>query len=778
MSLHSTTLTIEIYIKLAQYPISADLIRAKMRALLFARGMVDKEVFEQEIEQMALDSQRREGSYDPFHPEAVSVWLERKRRIREFHTDYCFAYNLPPELLDQLIEEVIRPNDQDGTEATRLTFNPELAPWEMLFKQGELYEKLPPLERAQVEHHLEEIKVVLIRGMITDQLPLIGVAKRVLSIADLRGVYQRRVGKGKIGGKAAGMLIAWKCLQHPDPAWADLSQHVAIPDSYYLGTDVMYHFRQINQLDEQMNQKYKPLEQIRAGYERVIQTHLESDLPPDVEEALAEILRKLGRKPLIVRSSSLLEDSFGTAFAGKYHSYFCPNQGSAEENLAHLIHCIKLIYASTLSPDALFYRRQHGLLDYDERMAILLQEVKGDRWGDYFFPTVAGVAFSQNPFRWHPTIRKEEGFLRLVWGMGTRAVERVAQDYPRLVALSHPTLRPETNARAIQQYSQHTLDAIDLGTNRFCSLEVSQLLRSGYPYLRYIASLYRDGFVQPLVSSIVNDQEDQLLLTFDPLLQTPSFVRLFRQILQRLEESYQHPVDVEFTVEIVAHYPAPDFRLQLLQCRPLSQRPEGEKVTIPQDVRPQHVLFRDYHLVPHGVVGGIGYVVWVDHEQYGLMEDRVQKREIGRIIGRLNKRLERERFILMGPGRWGSANLDLGVNVSYADIYNTKVLIEIATPSADGGKPELSYGTHFFQDLVEAGIYALPLHLEDTRSFLRTDLLRQATNLLPQLSPQDTPFAPYVRVISIRELAHGRQLTIYMDSQKDETQGILMPEGT
>jgi len=155
-------------------------------------------------------------------------------------------------------------------------------------------------------------------------------------------------------------------------------------------------------------------------------------------DGLREILARVGHKPLIVRSSSLLEDNFGTSFAGKYDSFFCPNQGSPEENLEALLRAIARVYASTFCPDALSYRRQMGLLDYDERMAILLQEVQGERHGDHYFPTLAGVGFSHNPFRWTTKIRQEDGFLRLVFGLGTRAVDRLANDYARMVALSHP----------------------------------------------------------------------------------------------------------------------------------------------------------------------------------------------------------------------------------------------------------------------------------------------------------------------------------------------------
>ncbi|MDV7391106.1 hypothetical protein RZS08_07130, partial [Arthrospira platensis SPKY1] len=208
-SLRTTTPVIDIYVKLAQYPILADAIRLRMREELFRRGIITQAAFEREVYEHARESQRREGLEMPFAQEEASVWELRKERVRQLHTDAYFADNLGSALLDQLIDEIL--SNQSGPERfVELNFNPELAPWELLFRQGEMYERLPPVERARLEHHLEEIKVVLIKRMISDQLPYIGVAKKIFSIGDLRHIYNGRIGGGKIGGKAAGVALAWK----------------------------------------------------------------------------------------------------------------------------------------------------------------------------------------------------------------------------------------------------------------------------------------------------------------------------------------------------------------------------------------------------------------------------------------------------------------------------------------------------------------------------------------------------------------------------------------
>lgn len=774
--IRTKTFTLDIYIKLAQYPILADEIRERMRQELFKRGVISDAKFEDEVRQKAIESQLREGLYDPFSQEPAVIWQERLSRIRDYHTDFYFGYNLPADLFNEIVQEVLRRQYQQVPPADtfELTFNPELAPWEMLFRQGERYEALPPPHRDQYSHHLEEMKVVLIKGMISDQLPYIGVAKRIFTVADLRQIYSRRIGTGKIGGKAAGMLLAWKTLQQHDPEIGpDVSQQASIPDSFYLATDVIYDFRRMNRLDRDMNQKYRPLDEIREDYPRVVATHLNGRFPEDIVEQLRDALSEFGRDPIILRSSSLLEDNFGYSFAGKYQSYFCPNQGSENENLEAVLDSIRRIYASTLNPDAILYRQKHGLIDYDERMAILIQRVRGKAYGRYYFPTLAGVGFSQNPFRWNPKIRREEGFLRLVWGIGTRAVDRVDRDYPRLIALSHPELRPETAARTIRQYAQHYVDVIDLEDNAFRTLPVNQILSSHYPELPYIASIDKGDYLQDFVSRTSLAPGEPLVLTFDYLTKKDrKFVTLMRTILTRLEKAYQRPVDIEFTVDVLPGYPYPSYKIHVLQCRPLSQR-EEERVEIPGNIPLPDVLFRTYNLIPDGKADGIRYVIFVDPRHYRHIPDQTIRLELARAIGRLNKHLENEPFILMGPGRWGSANIDLGVRVSYADIYNTKVLIEIAVAGEDG-VPELSYGTHFFQDLVEAGIHSLPLHLEDPRSYFNWYFFTESPNVLAELSPQDADLAQHLRVIDVPAAANGRHARVLMNGVSDEAVGYLV----
>lgn len=771
--LRSRTSTIDIYIKLAQYPILADKIRQRMREEIFRRGIISETAFEREVEDKATESRQREGRHDPFNPEPSGIWQERKARIRAFHTDFYFGNNLPTSLFEEIVEQVLHGERGSSRPMLELGFNPELAPWDMLFEQGLIYEDQPPPERKKFSHHLEEIKVVLIKGMISDHLEFIRVAKKVFTIADLQSIYHRRIGRGKIGGKAAGMLLAWRMLMQQNPEFGgDISNLVAIPDSYFIATDVIYEFRRLNNLDHYMNQKYRPLEEIRLQYPQILSDHLQGTFPENIVQRLQDVLEDMQGRPLIVRSSSLLEDNFGYSFAGKYESYFCPNQGTPEENLQELLDAIRRVFASTLNPDAILYRQKKGLIDYDERMAVLLQAVEGQQHGDYFYPTLAGVGFSQNPFRWNSKIRREDGFLRLVFGMGTRAVDRVDRDYPRMIALSHPQLRPETTAKAIRQYSQYYIDVVDLKENQFKTVPVQDVLSHHQDVLRYIGVLDKGDYLQPITMLGPEDSWDDVVLTFDYLTKDRTFVKLMRNVLRRLEQGYGTPVDIEYTVRLTPGYPYPEIKLVLLQCRPLSQRADAGLITIPKNIPEGKLLFRGHYLIPDGKVEGIRYLIFVDPATYNKVPSPTVQLELGRAVSRLNKRLEHEIFVLLGPGRWGSSNIDLGVKVSYADIHNTKVLIEIAAPDGDT-VPDLSYGTHFFQDLVEGGIHSLPLHLSKPGSCLNWDFFRQSPNRLAYLSPQDAELSDYLRVIDIATMLPNARASILMNGLEDEAVAFI-----
>lgn len=758
---------LQIYLQISQYPILGHRIRERMREELFARGIITPGQFRQEVKDKAKLSQQREGT--PLGQDPEEVWRERLAQIADHLTDFYFAYNLPHMLFEEIMHDVLAERVSDEEEV--LPFNPELAPRPFLIAQAKEYAALPTEQRRRVKHHLEEIVVVLIKRMISDQMDFVRLAKRFLEPQDFEMIYDRRIGTGKVGGKAAGMMLAWEILQYEDPDdEVDLHQCVALPDSYFIGANVFYDFHTLNGLEEFINQKYKTQEEIEADYPQIQEAYAQGRFPKEVTGRLRALLAEVGNVPLIVRSSSLLEDNFGFSFAGKYDSFFCPNQGALEENLTALTSAICRVYASVLSPDALLYRQQMDLVDYDERMGVLVQKVQGQRYRGFFFPYLAGVGFSYNPFRWNHKIRREDGLLRVVWGLGTRAVDRVGNDYPRMVPLSHPQLRPEVGADQIRKYSQRFVDLIDLQTNEFRTLPVTDVLRPDYPGIQLLASQDMGDYLQPILAPRMLDQSP-VVLTFDELLKNQRFVVLMRNILRKLECYYARPVDIEFTVEITPEYP-PNFILHLLQCRPLSSREWGESMRIPTDIPSHNVVFLSRKLAPNGRISRIRYVVYVDPMQYEHISNYEIRFELARVIGRLNKRLKGESFILMGPGRWGTSNVELGLKVTYADIYNSRALIEIAQ-SKTCDTLEVSYGTHFFQDLVESRIFPLPLYPNTPGTIFNYAFFENAANVLAELLPADAPYVSYVKVIDVPAVTGGCYLELVMDGERDEALAYL-----
>ena len=643
------------------------------------------------------------------------------------------------------------------------TFDPEMMPVGRLIEHALSIENIPPEERASLEHHLTELKVILIRRIISDQLEYIHIAKKWFKVTDLAEIHRRKIGLGRIGGKAAGMMLAATILNEMGDD--TLRASYGIPESYFLGSDVMYIFTAMNGLTYWNDQKYKPEELIWSEYPRLKQEFQAGKFPPEILVELRDLLESIGKKPLIVRSSSLLEDNFGTAFAGKYDSHFCPNQATAQENLEALTRAIASTYASTLKPEALLYRRSKGLQDYDERMAILIQVVQGEPYDRYYLPQAAGVAFSRNLYRWNPQIRREDGFARLVWGLGTRAVERVGNDYPRPVALSHPTLQPDDTPEAIRYYSQQYVDLIDIQENAFKTLPVKEVLKPSYPLLRFIAQIDRDGYLVTPRSRVMGDEINHLVITYDQLLRQTPFAKILSQMLRLLEEHYHNAVDMEFTVQVPDPYVyPPQVQITLLQCRPQSILKEAAAGKIPEHLDTEDILFSTHFMVPRGQLEHIDYVLFVSPENYYALDTEKARKELGVIISKLNTALPEKSFICIGPGRWGSLNTDLGVYVCYSDICRTGALVEVSGKGV-GVAPEPSLGTHFFQDLMEAQIFPLAVNLDEPETTFNRDFFYTTPNSIENWISCSEATSQVVRLLAVADYRPGHHINLAMDDE-------------
>ncbi|WP_320046889.1 PEP/pyruvate-binding domain-containing protein [uncultured Ilyobacter sp.] len=613
--------------------------------------------------------------------------------------------------------------------------------------------------------------VSLIRRLLSDQLEYINVAKRYVEISDFHQLIQRMIyparGHGKTGGKGAGLFLAYQIIKgHRDENEA--LGEIRTPKTWYLTSDGMHDFVYCNHLEDVFSQKYKEIDEVRQEYPDIVQVFKNSQFSAAILKGLSLALDDLGDKPLIVRSSSLLEDRFGAAFSGKYKSLFLANRGTKQERMEALMDAIAEVYASTFGPDPIQYRAARNLLDFQEGMGVLIQEVVGTQIGNYFLPAFAGVAFSYNEFRWSPRIKREDGLVRLVPGLGTRAVDRLGDDFPILVSPEQPGLRANATPEEVVRYSPRYMDVINLETNKFETKKVTEFLREAgdaMPAIEQLVSVFSDGHLrQPMIGSIDFGRDD-VVVTFDGLLTRTPFVKQIGALLNLLQRELEHPADIEFASD--------GKNLYLLQCRAQAPAKFAKPAPIPRDIPQARMIFSANRYVSNGTVSNITHIVYVDPEQYGQLGSREELISVGRAVGRLNKLLPKRQFILMGPGRWGSrGDIKLGVPVTYSDINNTAMLVEIARQRGDY-TPDVSFGTHFFQDLAEAEIRYLPLYPDEPDIAFNEAFLTRAPNLLAELAPEYEALRDVVHVIDVPRSADGQVLYVLMNAELDEAVAVL-----
>lgn len=615
-------------------------------------------------------------------------------------------------------------------------------------------------------HVLQGLNVNLIRRFLSEELDFISVAKDYVDLNDFYQLLQRMIyppkSHGKIGGKGVGVFIANKIL-HQSENNKELFSDVKTPKTWHIATDGVLHFINYNNLEEVFEQKYNDIEQIRQDYPYIVQVFKNSTFPHEMLKMLYDALDDFGNNPLVVRSSSLLEDRIGSAFSGKYKSLFVANQGTKQERLTALTDAIAEVYASVFSPDPIEYRSERGLLDYNEEMGIMIQEVVGTRVGKYYLPAYAGVVFSNNEFRWSPRIKREDGLIRMVLGLGTRAVDRVNDDFPVLIAPGQPGLRINITVEEIYRYAPKMADVINLETNSFETVEIKELLKqygSEYPKVTEIFSLVERDQIKNIIHPDFEADAENYVPTFDKLVSNTNFVKKIQALSSVLKEKLRTPVDIEFASNGKDFY--------LLQCRPQSNSSDSKSSPIPQDINPDKMVFTAKKYVSNGRIPDITHVVYVDPEGYNELPTLNDLKSVGRAVGKLNKMLPKRRFILMGPGRWGSrGDIKLGVSVTYSDINNTSALIEIARKKGNY-VPDLSFGTHFFQDLVESSIRYLPLYPDDNGIVFNEKFFTESENILKDLLPEYDYLSGAIKVIDIPKVTDGEILKVLMNADLDE----------
>ncbi len=613
--------------------------------------------------------------------------------------------------------------------------------------------------------------VGLISRFLSDRPEFINIAKQYLNVKDFFDIVNRIIypigSQGKLGGKGSGLFLAQKILENEAE---NLPQYLSIkyPKTWYITTDAITEFLQYNSLEELNEQKYGDLQEIRIEYPNIIQLIKNAKLPSEIVRSLSAVLDDLSDNPLIVRSSSTLEDQVGAAFSGKYKSLFLSNCGTRKERLNALIDAILEVYASVFSPDPIRYRAERGLLDVHEEMGILIQEVVGKKAGKYFFPLFSGVAFSNNEYRWSPRIQREDGLIRIVPGLGTRAVDRLSDDFPVMISPGQPGIRVNIVPEEIRRYSPKKMDVINLESNSFETVDVTELLREcgdETENVSRIVSVFEYDHIKKPNKYEINFQKDELIVSFDGIISDTPFVKQIDAILKTLKDKLGMPVDIEFASD--------GSDLYLVQCRPQSFGGDNAPAAIPKDIPDRDVVFSAKKFISNGLIQNISHIVYIDPEGYDSLTELEDLKRVGSIVGILNSVLPKRQFILIGPGRWGSrGDIKLGVSVGYSEICNTSALIEMAVKKS-GYIPELSFGTHFFQDLVEADIRFLPLYPDENDTIFNHRFLSRSRNILCELLPEYNRFEEIVRVISVPEASNGRILNIAMNAELGEALAYL-----
>ncbi|NLI95276.1 MAG: pyruvate, phosphate dikinase [Synergistaceae bacterium] len=555
---------------------------------------------------------------------------------------------------------------------------------------------------------------------------------------DAESVYAERgwlIGKGPVGGKAKGLAFAYFALKD-----SPLQEAVSLPPStLVVSTEIFRDFIQDNRMEWVYSE---------PDTDRIDLAFSKGRLRESFLADLARSMETLGDRPLAIRSSSLLEDSVRLSFAGKYDTCFSANTGTPERRLRELQDGIRAVWASLFNPAPRAYRNKHGFRDEDEAMAVLVQPIMGKAHGHLYYPELAGAAFSKVYRRPTPRVRKEDGLMRICFGLGTRTVDRAKA---RVFYLTNPNLRPEGNQPGeIAMASQVDFDYIDRNFGSFMTGSLRQFL----PYIlkqhksvHSFVEIYTDNLLYWAGSPLKRFSKP--IFSFSALpTRHPYLFQLMRTLLAHLEKSTGFPVDIEFTYETETR------ELSLIQMRPLAAYSEMAKVEIPE-VSEDRLLLRGNRMVSNGILEKAEHLVYVDPDLYGTDATFY---EVARAVGNANASLAGTRYVLVGPGRWGSTNPDLGVPVKYNEICHCGCLVEVGIRESNF-TPELSYGTHFFLDLDVDGILYLPVFAGESGNVFNKEWFDN--------SPYEKGHHPAVRIY------HGN-FAVYMDGDSEIGQVVLV----
>lgn len=504
-----------------------------------------------------------------------------------------------------------------------------------------------------------------------------------------------RIGQGSMGGKGRGLAFIDQIIKkHPECENMDGVQ-ITIPHTLVVCTDIFDEFMDTNGLYQ--------LALSDAADEEILRAFLQAPLPDDVIQDFKAFFDAV-RRPLAVRSSSLLEDSHYQPFAGIYSTYMVPYVADMDERLQMLCSAVKAVYASVYFADSKAYMNATSNVIDQEKMAVILQEVAGRDHEGYYYPSFSGVGRSLN---YYPVgdEKSEEGVAEIAAGLGEYIVDgsKALRFSPAHPAHVMQTSTLQSALRDTQTYL-YGLSMKHVGKHEFTTdnnfniskIPVSDAFASGA--LKYIVSTYdaNDG--------VIRDTEfgrGRKVVTFANILKHDVFplAKIVRFMLETGQYEMGRPVEIEFAGNI---NPVPDKdgrkgTVYWLQIRPIVDRKEmlDDSVTNVDDSK---VVLRSDTALGHGLMDNIHHIVYVRPEAF----DTLRTAEIASEVGEINKQMSEagNGYILIGPGRWGTSDPSLGIPVRWAQIAGARLIVESALP---GFRVEPSQGTHFFQNLTSFG---------------------------------------------------------------------------
>ena len=557
--------------------------------------------------------------------------------------------------------------------------------------------------------------------MMTRDEKMRELVKKHFEPADYFEVRDHMVGTGMIGGKACGMLLARAIIRNEEP---EVDEVLEPHDSFYVGSDVYYTYIVDNgfwdiRIRQRTEEGYFELADEFAARLR------EGTFSPALREQFERIVDYYGQDPYIVRSSSILEDGFGNAFAGKYESVFCANKGTIEERVDEFEEAVKTVYASSMNLSALDYRKRRGLDKRDEQMALLVMRVSGTYYGSYYMPCAAGVGYSYSPYRFLESIDPKAGMLRLVMGLGTSAVDRTEGSYPRLVSLDAPERTIYTDVSDRHQYSQRKLEVVK---DSECVLEQLDLSVIEPELPSYLANLLleHDTDAERRLHEMGRDTQVRFI-SCRGLVKNEEMMNRMQRMMQAIQKEYDYPVDTEFTINLADDG---EYLINLLQCRPLQVLNDEARISVPEGIGEEGIFLENT-----GVSMGLSrqteldIIVYVDPVAYYHMP-YADKPAVAKMVGRVNWhfRDQNKHMLLVVPGRVGTSSPELGVPVTFSDISAFEAICEVEEKEA-GYNPELSYGSHMFQDLVEADILYTAVFANEKTIHFSPDSLKKGREI-------------------------------------------------